>query len=114
MVTFNYQFNQQDILLKVSNWCGLESVFVNGKLVSRKFNFGVNSTHKIKLSNGSLCKLQLLLDGQSDLLSCRVYKHNELMTTLKQGKQHLSSTKRFMELSTLTITIGVFALLLGW
>ncbi|NKF51535.1 hypothetical protein G3R49_13305 [Shewanella sp. WXL01] len=114
MVTFNYQFNQQDILLKVSNWCGLESVFVNGKLVSRKFNFGVNSTHKIKLSNGSSCKLQLLLDGQSDLLSCRVYKQDELMATLKQGKQHFIDSKRLMEAATLATAIGVCILWLNF
>ncbi len=111
MITFKYQLNQTDIKLMISDWFGLERVFINNKLVSKKFSWSQTSIHKIKLQNGKTCRLQLLLDNQTNLMSCRIYQQNTLITTLKQGKQHLKDNMRFLEFGTLALTFSLVALI---
>ncbi|MBR9727816.1 hypothetical protein ACFOD0_02280 [Shewanella intestini] len=111
MITFNYRINHNLIVLKISNWCGLESVFLNGKLVSRKFNFGAFSIHNVALRNGKLCKLQLFIDAKSNLLTCRVYNQEKLMITLKEGKKHLLESKRYLEIGSLLCSLSLIGIL---
>lgn len=111
MITFKYQLNQNNIVLKVSNWCGLERVFVDGKLVSQKFNFGISSKHNVVLNNGKKCRLQLLIDSQTNLLSCRVYKQNNLVTTLRQGKKQLLASLRMFEAAAIGTTLTLASLI---
>ncbi|MCC4832922.1 hypothetical protein Q4601_03450 [Shewanella sp. 1_MG-2023] len=97
MTSFKYQLNQEKIELLASDWIGLERVLVNDKIVSTKVNFGQRSTHKIELKSGKPCRLQLLIDPQTEQLTCRLYKQNQLIASLKQGKQSLLSSKTFFE-----------------
>ncbi|WP_308443257.1 hypothetical protein, partial [Shewanella sp. KT0246] len=99
MTSFKYHLNQEKIELLASDWIGLERVLVNDKIVSTKVNFGQRSTHKIKLNNGKPCRLQLLIDPQTERLTCKLYKQNEFIASLKQGKQSFLSSKTVFEAS---------------
>ena len=96
MVSFKYSLNQDSVELQASEWFGLERVFVNGQVVSSKLNFGQNSVHNVNLGDGQPCRFQLLIDPQTDELTCRIYKRNQLITSLKQGKESLVQRQRVM------------------
>ncbi|NRD73779.1 hypothetical protein HQQ94_11130 [Shewanella sp. VB17] len=114
MVTFKYDLNQDVIELQASNWCGLEQVYINGKMVSRKLNFRQRSEHKIQLDDGNHCKFQLLIDPTSELMICRIYKKNFLITSIKQGKGSLlRSRKSLQNLATFFILSSLLLLLLN-
>ncbi|SQH76325.1 conserved protein of unknown function [Shewanella benthica] len=114
MVTFRYDLNQDVIELQASNWCGLEQVFVNGKRVSRKLNFGQNSEHNIQLNDGNPCRFQLLIDPTSEEMICRIYKSNCLITSIHQGKENLSKSRRTLQnLVIFTTLSGLLWLLLN-
>ncbi|QSX28649.1 hypothetical protein [Shewanella cyperi] len=97
MVSFKYDLNQHRVELQASNWCGLERVFVDGQMVSSKLNFGQQSEHAVPLGDGNPCKFQLLIDPQTEELMCRIYKRNELVASLKQGKQNLIQSQRMVQ-----------------
>lgn len=96
MISFKYDFTQDVVELQASDWCGLEQVFVNGKRVSRKLNFGPKSEHQIKLHDGNPCKFQLFIDPNSEQMICRIYKKNRLITSIKQGKQNLLQSRQLL------------------
>ncbi|WP_076537673.1 hypothetical protein [Shewanella sp. UCD-KL21] len=110
MTSFTYQLNQEKIELHASDWSGVERVLVNDKVVSSKINFGQRSTHQIKLQNGNPCMLQLLIDPQTEQLTCRVYKQNELIANLKEGKTKLLSSKIIFEASVLLACLASLGL----
>ncbi len=58
-------------------------------MVSKKLNFSKNSEHHFQLDNGTSCKFQLLIDPSTEQLVCRIFKKNNLVTSLKQGKDNL-------------------------
>ncbi|MFV0594300.1 hypothetical protein [Shewanella sp.] len=97
MVSFKYELNQDSVELQASDWFGIERVFVNGQMVSRKLNFGPNSVHKIQLKDGEDCSFKLFIDPQTDELTCRIYKHNQLITSLKQGKNSLIQGQKMLQ-----------------
>ncbi|WP_417762516.1 hypothetical protein [Shewanella sp.] len=101
MVKFNYDIAHHKVEFSASEWTGLESLSVNGKTVSRKFNFAPQTEHTFELTNGDNCKLQLLIDMTGSHTICRIYRRDELITSLK----HLSR-KSGVQLG------GYFALLL--
>ncbi|WP_394202098.1 hypothetical protein [Shewanella waksmanii] len=111
MVSFKYDLNQDFIELQASNWSGLERVFVNGKMVSKKLNFSKNSEHHFQLENGTSCKFQLLIDPNTEQLICRVFKKNNLVTSLKQGKDNLLASQHAMQGMILVSSLAVFGLL---
>ncbi|MCG9731708.1 hypothetical protein L1D44_18090 [Shewanella sp. Isolate13] len=114
MVTFKYALNQDDIELQASDWCGLEQIFINGKRVSSKLNFGQQSEHSLMLNDGKPAKLQLLLDPMTEQLICRIYKQNNLVASLKQGKKELYRSRQQIQQSMLAIgVVIVFLLTLG-
>ncbi|MGG7093579.1 hypothetical protein ACN0IJ_08015 [Shewanella indica] len=87
MLRFGYEVEQQKVELQASNWNGFERLFVDGKMVSSKFNLGLKSEHSFELRNGARCRMQLLVDPTTELTICRIYKCNRLLASLKQGKQ---------------------------
>ena len=97
MISFKYDFTQDVVELQASDWCGLEQVFVNGKRVSRKLNFGPKSEHQIKLHDGKPCKFQLFIDPNSEQMICRIYNHTRLITSIKQGKQNLLQSRQLLQ-----------------
>jgi hypothetical protein len=97
MIKFNYLLNQDNFELQASDWCGLEKVMLNGKVVSKKFNFGILSCHDILLNDGHKYQCKLLVDPQTDLLTCRIYNQQNLVTVLKQGKNQLQKSQRLIE-----------------
>lgn len=109
MIKFTYHLNQDNIELQASNWCGLERVFINGKVVSRKFNFGLQSMHDVLLNNGKKCRFQLIVDPQTELVSCRIYKQNQLVTILKQGKKQLQKSQFLIETSFVVLCIAMLS-----
>ncbi|MCE9678318.1 hypothetical protein LZP69_03790 [Shewanella sp. AS1] len=113
MICFKHDFNQDLVELRASDWCGLEQVFVNGKRVSRKLNFGPKSEHQIKLHDGDPCKFQLFIDPSSEQMICRIYKQNRLITSIKQGKQNLMQSRQVFSISVLlavTVSLGLLVL----
>ncbi|QLE85835.1 MULTISPECIES: hypothetical protein [Shewanella] len=112
MVSFKYDLNQDFIELQASNWNGLERVFVNGKMVSKKLNFSKNSEHHFQLDNGTSCKFQLLIDPSTEQLVCRIFKKNNLVTSLKQGKDNLLASQHAMQGMVLFSSIAALALVL--
>ena len=112
MVSFKYDLNQDSIELQASNWSGLERVFVNGQMVSSKLNFGQNSIHSVKLKDGNPCRFQLLIDPQTDELTCRIYKRNQLIASLKQGKENLLSSQRFLQHGLLFGSVALLIVML--
>ncbi|WP_144208552.1 hypothetical protein [Shewanella donghaensis] len=110
MTSFIYQLNQERIELHASDWNGFERVLINDEVVSSKINFGPRSTHQIKLQNGKPCMLQLLIDPQTEQLTCRVYKQNELIANLKQGKARLLSSKVIFESGVLLACLASLGL----
>ncbi|MCG9697020.1 hypothetical protein [Shewanella sp. Isolate11] len=96
MICFKHDFNQDLVELKASDWCGLEQVFVNGKRVSRKLNFGPKSEHQVQLRNGIPCKFQLFIDPNSEQMICRIYKQNRLITSIKQGNANLLQSRQWL------------------
>lgn len=112
MVTFKYDLNQDVVELQASNWCGLEQVFINGKMVSRKLNFSQNSEHKIKLNDGNPCRFQLLIDPTSEQMVCRIYKKNNLVTSIKQGKENLLQSRKLLQNMTIFLTLSALLFLL--
>jgi len=112
MIKFIYHLNQDNIELQASNWCGLERVFINGKVVSRKFNFGLQSMHDVLLNNGNKCRFQLVVDPITELVSCRIYKQNKLITILQQGKKQLQQSQFLIETSF--AIVGLCMLSLYW
>lgn len=109
MVCFKYDLNQHIVELKASNWNGFERLFINGRKVSSKFNLGPTSEHKIELTDGIHCRLQLLIDPQTEQLMCRIYKQNKLVASLKQGSKNLLESRRLF--SQTTAILGSIALL---
>lgn len=109
MIKFTYHLNQDNIELQASNWSGLERVFINGKVVSRKFNFGLQSMHDVLLNNGKKCRFQLIVDPQTELVSCRIYKQNQLVTILKQGKKQLQKSQFLIETSFVVLCIAMLS-----
>ncbi|MCH1931366.1 hypothetical protein L9G16_14355 [Shewanella sp. A25] len=101
MVSFKYELNNDSVELQASDWFGLERVFVNGQQVSSKLNFGPKSVHNICLNDGQQCSFKLFIDPQTDELTCRIYKHNQLITSLKQGKNNLIQGQRLLQHSLL-------------
>ncbi len=101
MVSFKYELNDNSVELQASDWFGIERVFVNGQRVSSKFNFGPNSIHDVCLNDGQQCCFKLFLDPQTDELTCRIYKHNQLVISLKQGKNNLLHCQRLVQQSLL-------------
>ncbi|MGL4448501.1 MAG: hypothetical protein ACRCZA_10260 [Shewanella sp.] len=108
MIRFKYALNGDVVELQASNWNGLERVLVNGQQVSRKRNFKPQSEHCIQLKDGHLCRFTLLIDPQTDELMCRIYKQNELVTSLKQGKDDFLASQRVLQHST--IFLGLLCL----
>lgn len=86
MINFKYALNQDLLECKTSRWNGLECIFINGQKVSQKRNFKGYSEHLIELSEGSSCKLQLITDPSTETLICRIYRQNQHIISLKQGK----------------------------
>ena len=107
MIKFSYLLNQDNFELQASNWCGLEKVLLNGKVVSQKFNFGILSNHDILLKNGKKYNLQLLVDPQTDLLTCRIYNQQNLITVLKQGKNQVQKSQRLIETGLVCILFSL-------
>lgn len=89
MIHFKYDFGPDVVELHVSSWCGLEQVFVNRRRVSCKLNFKRRSLHQIELTDGRQCQFELLIDPVADALMCRVYAHNQFVTSLKQHQAQL-------------------------
>ncbi|WP_076413568.1 hypothetical protein [Shewanella sp. UCD-KL12] len=112
MVTFKYDLNQDEVELQASNWSGLEQVFVNGKRVSRKLNFGQNSEHQVHLNDGKPCRFQLLIDPTSEEMICRIYKSNSLITSINQGKENLSQSRKLLQNLVIFTTLASLILLL--
>ncbi|WP_299794220.1 hypothetical protein [uncultured Shewanella sp.] len=112
MVTFKYDLNQDVVELQASNWCGLERVFINGKMVSRKLNFSQNSEHRIRLTNGNPCRFQLLIDPITEQMVCRIYKRNNLVTSIKQGKENLLQSRKLLQNITIFVTLSALIFLL--
>lgn len=112
MTSFKYQLNQERIELHASDWSGFERVLINDEVVSSKINFGQRSTHQIQLKSGKPCMLQLLIDPQTELLTCRLYKQNELIASIKQGKMKLLNSKNIFEASIMLACMG--SLVLYW
>ncbi|MEZ9234530.1 MULTISPECIES: hypothetical protein [Shewanella] len=110
MTSFKYHLNHEKIELLASDWFGLERVLVNDQLVSSKINFSQRSTHRIELKNGKPCQLQLLIDPQTEQLTCRLYNQNQLIGSLKQGKQSLLSSKKVFEASVMVTFMSVLGL----
>ncbi|MGS0680174.1 hypothetical protein ACVBIL_03320 [Shewanella sp. 125m-7] len=114
MAIFKYALNQDNIELQASNWCGLEQMYINGKRVSRKLNFGQQSEHSIVLNDGKPAKLYLLLDPMTEQLICRIYKQNNLVASLRQEKKELYRSRQLTQQGILAIgLIIVFLLTLG-
>ncbi|QDF75715.1 MULTISPECIES: hypothetical protein [Shewanella] len=112
MISFKYNFNQDLVELQASNWIGLEQVFVNGKRVSRKLNFGPKSEHQVKLHDGKPCKFQLFIDPNSDQMICRIYKHNRLIASIKQGKENLMQSRLMLQSVIILTAISALGMLL--
>ncbi|MEC4725406.1 hypothetical protein HWQ46_07585 [Shewanella sp. D64] len=112
MITFKYDLNQDVVELQASDWCGLEQVYINGKRVSRKLNFGQNSEHNIQLDDGNNCKFQLLIDPSSEQMVCRIYKRNNLIASIKQGKKNLLQSRKSLQNWTIFFTLSSLLLLL--
>ncbi|QYK02736.1 hypothetical protein [Shewanella psychrotolerans] len=112
MISFKHDFNQDLVELQASNWCGLEQVFVNGKRVSRKLNFGPKSEHQIKLHDGNPCKFQLFIDPNSEQMICRIYKKNHLITSIKQGKENLLHSRQLLQTVIIFTAISSLGMLL--
>ncbi|GGI90931.1 hypothetical protein GCM10007978_30810 [Shewanella hanedai] len=112
MITFKYDLNQDVVELQASNWCGLEQVYINGKRVSRKLNFGQNSEHNVQLKDGNSCKFQLLIDPSSELMVCRIYKKNNLIASIKQGKENLKQSRKALQNWAIFFTLSSLLLLL--
>ena len=112
MVTFKYDLNQDVIELKASNWCGLEQVYINGKMVSRKLNFKQRSEHEIQLDDGNPFKFQLLIDPKSEQMVCRIYKKNFLIASIKQGKGSLLRSQKSLQNLAIFFTLSSLLLLL--
>lgn len=114
MIRFKYDLNQDVVELQASNWSGLERVFVNGQMVSHKLNFKPQSEHTIQLKDGAPCKFELLIDPQTDELMCRIYKQHRLVASLKQGKENLLTSRRYLQHSVIAVSLlCVFALYLN-
>lgn len=113
MVSFKYGLNQDLVELQASNWNGLERVFVNGEMVSKKLNFRRRSEHKIQLNNGLPCSFKLLICPQTDQLVCRIYKQNQLVASLKQGKRNLMQSQKYFY-NSLLVSAGMATALLYW
>ncbi|MCL1060370.1 hypothetical protein L2729_20610 [Shewanella gelidimarina] len=109
MVCFKYDLNQENIELQASNWCGLEQAYVNGKRVSRKLNFGHQSEHNVMLKDGKPARLHLCLDPMTEQLICRIYKQNNLVASLKQGKKELYRSRLMIQQGILAV--GLLAVL---
>ncbi|CAM3982105.1 MULTISPECIES: hypothetical protein [Shewanella] len=112
MISFKYHFNQDLVELQASNWIGLEQVFVNGKRVSRKLNFGPKSEHEVKLNSGAPCKFQLLIDPNSEQMICRIYKQNRLITSIKQGKENLMQSRMLLQSVIIVMAVSSLGMLL--
>lgn len=97
MVSFKYELDEDSIELQASDWFGLERVFINGRVVSHKLNFGQNSEHSIKLNDGNQYRFKLFINPQTEELTCRIYKHSQLITSLKQGKRSLIQRQRMLQ-----------------
>ncbi|MFT5235026.1 MAG: hypothetical protein ACI90A_000388 [Shewanella sp.] len=112
MITFKYDLNQDVVELQASNWCGLEQVYINGQRVSRKLNFKQNSIHNVLLENGNSFKFQLLIDPLSEQVVCRIYKKNNLITSIKQGKENLKQSRKSLQNYAIFFTLSSLLLLL--
>ncbi|ABZ76276.1 conserved hypothetical protein [Shewanella halifaxensis HAW-EB4] len=111
MVTFKYALNQDNIELQASNWSGLEQMYINGKRVSSKLNFGQQSEHNLVLNDGKPAKLLLFLDPMTEQLICRIYKQNNLVASLKQGKKELYRSRQLTQQGILAVGIVIVFLL---
>ncbi|QQX82562.1 hypothetical protein JK628_13650 [Shewanella sp. KX20019] len=111
MVCFKYDLNQENIELQASNWCGLEQAYVDGKRVSRKVNFGHQSEHNVVLKDGKPAKLHLFLDPRTEQITCLIYKQNNLVASLKQGKKDLYRSRLITQQSILAIGLLVVLIL---
>ncbi|MCL1048841.1 hypothetical protein L2755_04255 [Shewanella abyssi] len=111
MVCFKYDLNQENIELQASNWCGLEQAYVDGKRVSRKLNFGHQSEHNVVLKDGKPARLHLLLDPRTEQLICLIYKQNNLVASLKQGKKDLYRSRLITQQSILAIGLLIVLIL---
>lgn len=111
MVTFKYDLNQDNIELQASNWSGLEQMYINGTHVSSKLNFGQHSEHNLVLNDGKQAKLHLFFDPLTEQLICRIYKQNNLVASLKQGKEELYRSRQLTQLGILAMGIIIVLLL---
>ncbi|MGS0675301.1 hypothetical protein [Shewanella sp. 0m-4] len=111
MVTFKYALNQDNIELQASNWSGLEQMYINGKRVSSKLNFGQQSEHSLVLNDGKPAKLHLFLDPKTEQLVCQIYKQNHLVTILRQGKTELYRSRQLTQQGILAIGMVIVFLL---
>ncbi|WOT06510.1 hypothetical protein [Shewanella youngdeokensis] len=107
MISFKYDLNHENIEVQASNWCGLEQTFVNGQRVSSKLNFGHQSEHSVTLKDGKPATLHLFLDPTTEQLICEIYKQNNLVACLKQGKKELYRSRQKIQQTILGI--GLFA-----
>ncbi|MGL4221446.1 MAG: hypothetical protein ACRCYF_14355 [Shewanella sp.] len=97
MVSFKYELGKDSLELQASDWSGLERVYINGEMVSRKLNFGHQSEHLIKLKDGGQCLFKLFIDPFTNELTCRIYRRDQLLTSLKQGKNSLMQRQRILQ-----------------
>lgn len=107
MAKFHYDVAHHRVELSVSDWTGLESLSVDGKTVSRKFNLAPQTLHTFELTNGDNCKVQLLTDTTGKHTICRFYRRDELITSLK----HFSSNKAQLTMH-LAILLAICGLIL--
>jgi len=109
MVRFSYDVNQHLVELQASDWTGMEQLYVNGQVVSRKFSFSPQSEHRFRLSNGEYCRCQLISDATCGQTLCRIYRQDKLIASLK----HVEANKFYYGYQLLLLA-GLSCLLLAY
>ncbi|MFQ6371709.1 hypothetical protein [Shewanella sp. YIC-542] len=109
MVRFSYNVAQHLLELQASDWTGMERLYVDGELVSRKFSFSPQSEHRVRLHNGDSCRCQLLYDPNRAQTLCRIYHQGKLLTSLKH-----TEPSRFYNGYQLLLLAGLSCLLLAY
>ncbi|BDM64940.1 hypothetical protein NFHSH190041_23920 [Shewanella sp. NFH-SH190041] len=116
MISFQYQLKDHTIELQASNWAGWEKVLLDGQLVSRKFNMAANSEHNIQVSNAVGYKLKTMIEPDSQLLICRLYREDnntsQYVSSLKQGVNHQRNQQRKLY-QAISTGVGVVCLVLA-
>ncbi|MGI2261536.1 hypothetical protein [Shewanella sp. GXUN23E] len=117
MISFLHRHQGHTFRFQASNWMGWETLWVDDELICRRFSISPQAEYNVKTTNGGNYRLTTLVEPDSQLIICRLYRHHnrafEHVCSIKQGRDHqMRQSRRLYILSACAMSAALLLLLI--